>query len=179
MHRIFLIGYMGAGKTTIGKALARALNISFVDLDLYIEQRYHKSVSALFAEKGEQEFRNIERMMLHEVAAFENVIISTGGGTPVFFDNMDFMKLHGCTIYLQAAVDVLTERLYKNSDKRPLLAGKSKSEIHDFIQQTLSAREQYYLQSRLTVKIEHSQEKAHTTFEKIMDSYNKNEVNVS
>lgn len=175
MHRIFLIGYMGAGKTTIGKTLARALNLSFVDLDLYIEQRYHKSVSALFAEKGEDGFREIERMMLHEVSAFENVVISTGGGTPVFFDNMDFMNLHGCTIYLRASDVVLTERLYKHSDKRPLLAGKSKEEINQFIAKTLSERDRYYSRAHIVVPIEHSHEKAQTTFEKIFGIYNKAE----
>ena len=99
MKRIFLIGYMGAGKTTVGKVLSRQLGLSFVDLDHYIEGRYHKTVGQLFAEKGEEAFREIERRMLREVAAFENVLISTGGGTPCFFDNMEFMNAYGTTVY--------------------------------------------------------------------------------
>lgn len=92
MVRIFLTGYMGAGKTTLGKAFARQMNIPFVDLDWYIEERFHKTVGELFTERGETGFRELERNMLHEVAEFENVVISTGGGAPCFFDNMDFIE---------------------------------------------------------------------------------------
>ena len=91
MIRIFLTGYMGAGKTTLGKAFARELNVPFIDLDWYIEERFHKSIRELFVERGEASFRELERNMLHEVSEFEDVIISTGGGTPCFFDNMDYM----------------------------------------------------------------------------------------
>ena len=92
MVRIFLTGYMGAGKTTLGKAFARQMDIPFVDLDWYIEERFHKTVGELFTERGETGFRKLERNMLHEVAEFENVVISTGGGAPCFFDNMEFMN---------------------------------------------------------------------------------------
>ena len=91
MKRIILIGYMGAGKTTLGKVLARELNLEFIDLDWYIENRFHQSVSQLFSTRGEEGFRIIERNMLHEVAEFENVVISCGGGTPCFFDNMVYI----------------------------------------------------------------------------------------
>lgn len=84
MTRIILIGYMGAGKTTIGKALSKDLGVIFYDLDWYIESRMRKSVAQIFAERGEEGFRKIEYNMLHEVAEFENVIISCGGGTPCF-----------------------------------------------------------------------------------------------
>ena len=84
MVRIFLTGYMGAGKTTLGKAFARKMNVPFVDLDWYIEERFHKTVGELFTERGETGFRELERNMLHEVAEFENVVISTGGGAPCF-----------------------------------------------------------------------------------------------
>ena len=89
MQRIIIIGYMGAGKTTVGKALAKALGLDFYDLDWYIESRMHKTVKQIFDEQGEEGFRRIEHNMLHEVAEFEDVIISCGGGTPCFFDNMD------------------------------------------------------------------------------------------
>ena len=92
MKRVFLVGYMGAGKTTVGKELAKLAGLSFIDLDYYIEGRYHKAVSQIFAERGEEAFREIERNMLHEVAEFEDVLISTGGGAPCFFDNMEFMN---------------------------------------------------------------------------------------
>jgi shikimate kinase len=83
---------MGAGKTTVGKALGKELGMMFYDLDWYIESRMRKTVSQIFAEKGESGFREIERNMLHEVAEFENIILSCGGGTPCFFDNMEYMN---------------------------------------------------------------------------------------
>ena len=95
MTRIFLIGYMGAGKTTLGKAFSRELGLTFIDLDWYIEERFHKTVQQLFSERGEQGFRELEQKMLHEVAEFEDVVISAGGGTPCFFDNMDYMNACG------------------------------------------------------------------------------------
>ena len=101
MVRIFLTGYMGAGKTTLGKAFARKMNVPFVDLDWYIEERFHKTVGELFTERGETGFRELERNMLHEVAEFENVVISTGGGAPCFFDNMEFMNRVGKTVFLE------------------------------------------------------------------------------
>ena len=88
MNRIIIIGYMGAGKTTVGRALSKAIGVPFYDLDWYIEQRMRRSVRQLFDERGEQGFRRVERNMLHEVAEFEEVILSCGGGTPCFFDNM-------------------------------------------------------------------------------------------
>ena len=102
MTRIILLGYMGAGKTTIGKALAKELGIMFYDLDWYIESRMRRTVAQIFSDEGEEGFREIERNMLHEVAEFEDVVISRGGGTPCFYDNMDYMNAQGDTIYLQA-----------------------------------------------------------------------------
>ena len=108
MTRIFLTGYMGSGKTTLGRALAAEMGIPFIDLDHYIEKRYCKTIAQLFAEKGEEGFREVERRMLHEVGEFEDVIISTGGGTPCFFDNIEYMNAQGTTVYL----DVPVERLH-------------------------------------------------------------------
>ncbi|MDR3118502.1 MAG: shikimate kinase [Mediterranea sp.] len=140
MIRIFLIGYMGAGKTTLGKAFARELNLSFVDLDWYIEERFHKTVSELFVEKGEDGFRKIERKMLHEVGEFENVVISTGGGTPCFFDNMDYMNQRGTTVYLNVGPDVLHRRLIVATQSRPILKGKTAGELYAFIVEKLAER---------------------------------------
>ena len=127
MIRIFLTGYMGAGKTTLGKAFARELNIPFIDLDWYIEERLHKSIRELFIERGEASFRELERTMLHEVAEFENVIISTGGGTPCFFDNMEYMNEHGQTVFLDVHPDVLFRRLRVATQQRPILQGKNRT----------------------------------------------------
>ena len=144
MRRIFLVGYMGAGKTTVGKALAKLAGLSFIDLDYFIEGRYRKTISQIFAEKGEEGFRKIERNMLHEVAAFEDVLISTGGGTPCFFDNMEFMNASGTTIYLKVSVEELAKRLELCKHTRPVLAGRSGEELRAFIADSLTKREPFY-----------------------------------
>ena len=103
MRPIFLIGYMGCGKSTLGRMVSSLTGIDFIDLDNYIEGRYHASVSQLFAERGEHGFRDLERAMLHEVGEFEDVIVACGGGTPCFFDNMDWMNAHGTTVFLDTS----------------------------------------------------------------------------
>lgn len=144
MTRILLVGFMAAGKTTLGKALAKDLGLQFVDLDHYIESRYRCSVSQLFAERGEEVFRQIERNMLHEVAEFEDVIIATGGGTPCFFDNMDYMNAQGTTVFLEASVETIYTRLTIARVQRPLVAGKSADELRAYIAGTLAQRMPYY-----------------------------------
>jgi shikimate kinase len=149
LPKIFLVGYMGAGKTTIGKCLAEKLKLSFIDLDIFIENRYHKTIGELFAGKGETCFREIERNLLQEVAQFENVIISTGGGTPCFFDNMATMNRAGITIYLQTGVDELVNRLKTGKEKRPLLKDKTDRELKEFVASNLEKREPFYKQATL------------------------------
>lgn len=135
---------MGAGKTTLGRALAERLEMTFIDLDQYIEQRFRKSISQIFAEKGEEGFRDIERRMLHEVAEFEDVIISTGGGTPCFFDNIDFMNSKGITVYLKVPVERLFIRLSIARRQRPLIKDKNDEELRAFIAEQLAKREPHY-----------------------------------
>lgn len=144
MTRILLIGYMGAGKTTLGRALADKLGLTFIDLDNYIEQRFRKSISQIFAEMGEDGFRDIERRMLHEVAEFEDVIISTGGGTPCFFDNIDFMNSMGTTVYLQVPLERLFVRLSIARKQRPLIKDKNDDELRLFIAEQIAKREPHY-----------------------------------
>ena len=143
MIRIILIGYMGAGKTTVGKALAAELGVPFYDLDWFITTRYRRSVPEIFAERGEEGFRDLERRMLHEAAEFEDIVLSCGGGTPCFFDNMDYMNSLADTIYLKATPEVLAAHLRMGKGKRPLLEGKSPEELEDTIRQMLTAREPY------------------------------------
>lgn len=150
MTRIFLIGYMGAGKTTLGKAFAREMKLSFVDQDWYMEERFHKTVSEIFTERGEEGFRELERQILHEIAAFENVVISTGGGAPCFFDNMEFMNKQGDTVFLDASQDVLFRRLKVASHSRPILQGKKEDELKLFIADALQKRLPFYQHSKYT-----------------------------
>ena len=154
MVRIFLIGYMGAGKTTLGKAFAGKLNIPFIDLDWYIEERFQKTVGELFTERGEGGFRELERSLLHEVAEFENVVISTGGGTPCFFDNMEFMNQAGKTVFLEVHPDILFRRLRVAKQQRPILQGKQDDELRTFIIQALEKRAPFYTQARYVFSAE-------------------------
>ena len=139
---------MGAGKTTLGKAFARKLNLPFVDLDWYMEERFHKTVGELFVERGEAGFRELEKNMLHEVGAFENVVISTGGGAPCFFDNMDFMNRNGKTVFLNVHPDVLFRRLRVAKQQRPILQGKQDDELKEFIIRALEKRTPFYSQAQ-------------------------------
>ena len=148
MIRIFLTGYMGAGKTTLGKAFARKLNLPFVDLDWYMEERFHKTVGELFVERGAAGFRELEKNMLHEVGAFEDVVISTGGGAPCFFDNMDFMNRNGKTVFLNVHPDVLFRRLRVAKQQRPILQGKQDDELKEFIIRALEKRTPFYSQAQ-------------------------------
>ena len=154
MKRIFLIGYMGAGKTTVGRKLAKEMNLSFIDLDLYIEGRYHRSIRQLFAERGEEAFRDIEKRLLHEVAEFEDVLVSTGGGTPCFFDNMEFMNMAGTTIYLKVSVDELASRLESCKQTRPVLQNRSGEELRSFIKENLEARTAFYEKANIIYEAE-------------------------
>lgn len=145
MQRIFLVGYMGSGKTTMGKLLAQQLGLSFLDLDAYIESKFHRTIAQIFEQEGEAGFRLIEKKYLHEVADFEDIVIATGGGAPCFFDNMDYMNEHGITIYLKMSVDQLVARLsMSKAGVRPLISNKKTTELQQFIAEGLSNRERFY-----------------------------------
>lgn len=167
MNRIFIIGYMGAGKTTVGKALAKELNIEFYDLDWYIEARMRKTVKQIFDEQGEEGFRRIEKNMLHEVGEFENVIVSCGGGTPCFFDNMEFMNQQGGTVYLKATPEVLYGHLKMGKTVRPLLLNKTQEEVQVFIKEQLQKRESFYKKAKHTLDVN------------LMDNYDKIKISVA
>lgn len=147
MKRVFLIGFMGAGKTTLGNALAKDLKVPFYDLDWFIERRYKKSVSEFFAESGEQAFREIEKEMLHEVGELDNVVIACGGSTPLFFDNMDYMLKKGQTLYLKVSNEILFKRLREAKDLRPLIANMSDEELNEFIISEVERREKGYIRA--------------------------------
>lgn len=152
MNRIFLIGYMGSGKTTIGKLVAERLGYSFIDMDHHIEAQQHQTISQIFSEKGEESFRQLERRCLEEVAQFEKVIIATGGGAPCFFDNAAYMNKHGLCIYLKLDVEELAQRLELiGFSKRPLLAGKNSAELRSFIAEGLSKRAPFYEKARFSL----------------------------
>ncbi|HPD59101.1 MAG TPA: shikimate kinase [Paludibacteraceae bacterium] len=151
-NRIFLIGYMGAGKTTIGEQLAERLGYKFLDMDHVIEEKMQQSVSQIFSEKGEEEFRRLERECLEEISTEQNVVVATGGGAPCFYDNMERMNAYGLTVYLCLSPEQLQERLeLSHKNKRPLLAQREGKELLDFIRQNLSEREPFYRKAALVV----------------------------
>ena len=154
MTRIILIGYMGAGKTTIGKALAQELGVPFYDLDWYIETRMRRTIKQIFDEKGEEGFRRIEHNMLHEVAEFEDVVVACGGGTPCFYDNIDYMNSQAQVVYLKASPEVLYEHLQMGRRVRPLLLGKSPEEVRTFIVEQLAKREEFYTKANYTLNVD-------------------------
>ena len=154
MPRIILIGNMRAGKTTIGKALAQELAVPFYDLDRYIETRMRRTIKQIFDEKGEEGFRHIEHNMLHEVAEFENVVVSCGGGTPCFYDNIDYMNSQAQVVYLKASPEVLYEHLQMGRRVRPLLLGKSPDEVRKFIVEQLAQREPFYSKANYTLNVD-------------------------
>lgn len=141
---IFLIGYMASGKTTFGRALARRLGRTFIDLDFYIEQRFRMPVAEIFSRRGEEEFRRMEREMLREAGEFENTVIACGGGTPCFFDNMDYILGRGMSVWLESSPECITRRLQENRSRRPLMASRSDAEIEEEVRRGLAARNPFY-----------------------------------
>ena len=149
--RIFLIGFMGCGKTTIGRKVAKTLHYNFVDLDDYIANKIGVSIKYIFEEKGENAFRDLEKESLMEVCKKDNLVIATGGGTPCFLDNMQKILDSGKAIYLKMEIEDLLERLGTEKSKRPLIENKSAKEILDFVELTLLQRELFYKQANFIV----------------------------
>ncbi|HEY8971861.1 MAG TPA: shikimate kinase [Puia sp.] len=153
--KIFLIGFMGSGKTHWGKLLSSKLQLPFRDLDSLIVEKEQRSVSDIFAAEGEEYFRYKEMEMLEDlVGKEENFILSCGGGTPCFFNNIEFMKKSGKVVWLNTSVDVLKARLLKERMSRPLIREVDDEELKRFIIRKLSERKMYYEQADITVNEE-------------------------
>ena len=152
MHsRIYLIGFMGSGKTTCGKQIARMLDYDFLDIDQWIVQQEGKTIPEIFAEDGESRFREMETAAIREMDQYQEVVIATGGGLPCYADNMQKLKASGLTIYLQLPPKALLSRLKVSKTKRPLLEGKSEEEMNATIQEMLREREPYYSQADMII----------------------------
>ena len=149
--KVFLIGFMGSGKTTIGKKLANYLKYNFIDLDKLIESRTGMSIVDYFELHGEESFREYERSILQETDFTENVIIATGGGTPCFGDNMDWMNKNGLVAYLSLSPKALAGRLEHSKTDRPLIRHLKGDELVDFISAKLQEREEFYNKAKYVV----------------------------
>lgn len=136
----------------MGRSLASMLGLTFIDLDHYLEERYFKTIPRIFAEEGEDAFRRKERKMLEEVAAFDHVIVATGGGAPCFFDNIDLMNQSGFCIFMDVDVDSLIYRLTHARTERPLIKGKSPEELRDFIDALMLKRRPFYEKAQYILK---------------------------
>ncbi|HRW63108.1 MAG TPA: shikimate kinase [Bacteroidales bacterium] len=151
--RIFLIGFMASGKSTVGKKLANKLNLPFIDLDNYIETKYNTTIRFIMYEKGMETFREIEKNSLEEIIRSNNdIIVSTGGGTPCYFENIKRMNETGETIYLEVDIPTLVDRLMNSKKDRPLIWGKSREDLTVYAKDLLGQRQTYYQQAKHTFK---------------------------
>lgn len=136
----------------MGRSLASALKMTFIDLDSFLEEKYFQTIPQIFAEEGEDAFRKKERKVLEEVASFDNVILATGGGAPCFFDNMDLMNRAGYCIFLDVDVDSLVSRLMHARIERPLIKGKSEQQLREFIEDLMKKRRPFYEKAHYILK---------------------------
>ena len=149
--KIYLIGFMGSGKTTMGRKLAASLGWSCIDLDRLIEEEAGMNIPDIFSFKGEDYFRTIETKLLRSLENISETVVSTGGGTPCYHDNMNFMLRTGLTIYLKLTPAQLKSRLKKSSDKRPLLRNVTEENLENYINLKLAEREVWYNKSEIIV----------------------------
>lgn len=152
--RLFLIGYMGCGKSTIGRKIAEKLKMNFIDFDDYIEKKSGKTVSEIFETEGEEKFRAMEKNYLIEVTQNDNAVISLGGGTPCFYNNIEVINTHGISVYIEMTADALAKRLIKARKKRPLIQGMNEVDLKFFVEANLEKRNSYYKKAHYTVSYE-------------------------
>ena len=149
---IILLGFMGVGKTSIGKKLSKQLNWKFLDTDKLIEKKTGLPIPEIFNQFGEDFFRTEEKEILNEIASLENVIVSVGGGLPCFFDNMDRLNEIGTTVYLKLEPEFIVQRLLESKIKRPLIEGMTPIELEEFVISRLSERELFYARSNYSIR---------------------------
>jgi shikimate kinase len=152
MGLIFLVGFMGCGKTTMGRKLSAALGYPFIDLDHVLEAQVGLPISKFFAAHGEEAFRKLESAILKETAYPDNAVVSTGGGLPCFFDNMDWMNAHGQSVYMKLTPKALASRLEHAKTPRPVLQGKKGDDLAAFIESKLAEREPFYSRASVTAE---------------------------
>ncbi len=155
--KIILIGFMSSGKSTIGKILADSLNFKFYDIDDIFEERYKISINDFFEKFGEPKFRELEHLLLKQTLEEDNSVISCGGGTPCFFDNIKLINNNGVSVYLKLNSRILFERLNKTRKKRPLLSGLTYDNLEKYISENLIKREPFYNQAQIIIDIENIQ----------------------
>jgi len=146
--KLFLIGMMGSGKSYWAQRLADESNIDWMDLDAEIEKETSQTIKEIFETEGEEYFRNKERDALHNLSSYQNIIVATGGGTPCFHNNMQWMNEHGTTIWIDEPVEILAKRLTLEKAHRPLIKNLNDGELSTFLSGKKKEREQYYSQAK-------------------------------
>ena len=154
MKRVILVGFMGSGKSTLGKKLAYRMNIPFIDSDTEIELHYNKKIGEIFTEHGESHFREIEKSFIESLIDKDDFVLATGGGMPCFDDNMKKLNEIGTTFYLERSAKELVNRLMNAKSKRPLLEGLTDEELLAFVEDKLALREEYYKESAVILNRE-------------------------
>lgn len=150
--KIFLIGFMGSGKTHWGRLLSEKLSIRFFDLDEQVVEHAGKSIAAIFATEGEEYFRLMEKDILHIITeSHDNFIMACGGGSPCYFNNIEYMNTSGTTVWINTPLDTLFDRLKDEKTKRPLLSGLNDEQLKSFIIKKFADRKIYYEQARLAI----------------------------
>ncbi len=172
--RIILIGFMSSGKSTIGKQLARKLNMEFIDIDDAFESKYKMTITNFFELFGEDKFRELEKGILLESLKQEHVVIATGGGTPCFFNNMQLINEHGISVYFKLHPNSIVDRLLHTKKKRPLLMNLSRDELNTYVNTQLNKRESFYQQARFTYTIENK--KPNELYLLLKQSFEENEL---
>ena len=150
----FLIGFMGSGKTYWGKKWADISGLNFVDLDEIVEKEQEKTIAGIFAEDGEQHFRNLETDALKKFSGKENVIVACGGGTPCFNDNLSWMNENGTSVYLQSSPENILKRLVSEKQKRPLIKHLQQDELFFYITEKIKERELFYNQAKIILNVD-------------------------
>ncbi|MBR1851360.1 MAG: shikimate kinase [Bacteroidales bacterium] len=152
----FIVGYMYAGKSTVGRTVARRLGMEFVDLDREFEHRYKIEVARFFEKYDEPAFRRLEATLLREVTqTHENVVVATGGGTPCYGDNMDFMLGAGCVVWLDITPEAVVSRALVSHNPRPLLKGRDGDELLTFVRRQMAERRPYYARANVVLEALH------------------------
>lgn len=143
--KISLIGYMGSGKTSTGRLISEKMNLDFFDLDEEIEKKHQKTISEIFQKNGQIKFRKIEKEMLNELLnSDKSMVLSLGGGTPAYYDNMDVINKHSVSFYLRHNLKTLSDRLINQKENRPLIAHLNSEEMNEFIAKHLFERRNFY-----------------------------------
>lgn len=153
-QKIFLIGFMGSGKNYWGKLWSEKAGFDFVDIDVLIEQEQGKAIGEIFAESGEDHFRNLETIALRSLGNKKNIIIASGGGTPCFNDNISWMNENGTSVYLQSSPENILKRLVNEKEKRPLIKNLQDEELLFYIREKIKERDFFYSKAEIILKVD-------------------------